>query len=152
MEFSSCRVRRRSARTQGPLAIADQEQHHQRQRPERRVFPAAAGIGETEAIGAVHGDDGAQQQRHSDQADPARVDAQQQRGSDHQFDADGEVTEHAGQAQRLKERRRTGRGEHQQLGQRMDQEQHAQGQAQQGGAVRGQRRNRSGRGVQRIAP
>jgi len=152
MEFSSCRIRRRAARTQGPLAIADQEQHYQRQCPDRRVFPAAAGIGETEAVGAVHGDDGAQQQRHTYQAHPACVDAQQERDGDHQLDADGEVAEHAGQAQRLEERRRAGRGEYQQLGQRMDQEQHAQCQAQQGGAIRGQRRNRSGRGVHRKAP
>ena len=68
---------------------------------------------------------------------PARVDAQQQRSGDHQLGADGEVASTPG---RFEKCRRTGRGEYQQLDQRMDQEQHAQGQAQQGGTVRGQRR------------
>ncbi|WP_411028543.1 hypothetical protein, partial [Salmonella sp. s58998] len=47
--------------------VAEQRLDDQQHRPSRRVFPAAARIGDTEPVGTMHRDNRTQQQRHAQQ-------------------------------------------------------------------------------------
>src|SRR4051794_29773255 len=83
---------------QGVCAIAEQRLDSERYRTKSRKLPTAAGIGEDEAGGPMHGYDRADQDRNQQDRNDTRTEAQNERDAACGFREHGEIGEPRRQA------------------------------------------------------